>query len=148
VNPGEDHPPASECSFDDCGGSVGILTDNRAPAGKLRAILPVLIERWCSSTSNRHRCLADTPTFGGVETEPHTCGQIQTVIAGIPSKETTRTDSEVIQTILYGVANVRGCARSQAVADVNEISTRNNQQTISRICDSPISFNREEFTVE
>src|ERR1700682_2815423 len=72
VNPGEDHPPASECSFHDCGGSVGILTDNRTPAGKLRAILPVLIERWCSGASNRHRCLADTPSFGGVETEPHT----------------------------------------------------------------------------
>jgi hypothetical protein len=55
----------------DCGGSVGIPTDNRTSAGKLRAILPVLIERWCSGTSNRHRCLADTSTFGGVEPEPH-----------------------------------------------------------------------------
>ena len=44
VNPGEDHPPASQCSFYDCRGSVGILTDHRAPAHQLRAILPVLIE--------------------------------------------------------------------------------------------------------
>ena len=33
--------------------------------------------------------------------------------------------------MLYRAANVRGCARGQAVTDVNEISTRNNQQTIS-----------------
>lgn len=40
------------------------------------------------------------------------------------------TDSEVIQTSLDCVANVRGAARGQAVAEVNEISTRNDQQTI------------------
>lgn len=91
VNPGEDHPSAPECSFYDCGGSIGILADDGAPAGELGAILPVLIERWRSSSSNRHRCLADTPTFGGVETEPHTRGQIQTVIGGIimPAKKPT-----------------------------------------------------------
>src|SRR5260370_20397762 len=131
VNPGEDHPPASECSFHDCGGTVGILTDNRTPAGKLRAILPVLIECWRSGEGNRHRRLADTPTFGGVETEPHTRSQIQTVIGRIPSEEATLTESEVIHTILYRVANVRGRAPSQAIANVNEIYPRNNQQTIS-----------------
>src|SRR5262249_55266383 len=65
------------------------------------------------------------------ETEPHARGQIQTVIAGIPGKETTRADSEIIQTIPYGVANVRGRALSQAFADGNEIAARNDQQTIS-----------------
>src|SRR5437879_5009547 len=40
VKPAEDHPPASEGSLHDGGGSVGILTDNFTPAGKLRAILP------------------------------------------------------------------------------------------------------------
>lgn len=33
MNPGKDQPYASECSFHDCWGSVGILTDNRTPAG-------------------------------------------------------------------------------------------------------------------
>src|SRR5882672_107447 len=132
MNPGEDHPPASECSFDDCGCSVGILTDNRTPAGKLRAIFPVLIEHWSSGDCNRHRCLADTLTLGGVETELHPGGQIETVIvAGISSHKTASTDSEVVQPILHRVADVRGCVRSQAVTHVNEIPARNDQQTIS-----------------
>jgi transposase len=42
VNPGEDHPAASECSFHDCGGSVWILTDNRTPAGKLQEALALV----------------------------------------------------------------------------------------------------------
>ena len=46
MNPCEDHPPISEGSFHDCGSPIGILTDNRTPACQLRAILPVLIERW------------------------------------------------------------------------------------------------------
>src|ERR1700735_4256707 len=64
MNSAEYHPPASECSFHDCGGSIGILTDNRTPPGKLRAILPVLIERWGSGSSNCHRRLAYPLTLG------------------------------------------------------------------------------------
>src|SRR5262249_43426781 len=94
VNAGEDHRPDSECSLHDGRSSVRILTDNRTPAGKLCAILPVLIERWCSSQSDWHHGFADTTIFRRVETEPHTRSQIQTVKAGIPRKERTRTDSE------------------------------------------------------
>src|SRR5262245_24000385 len=62
MNSGENHPPASEASFDDCCSSVGILANNRTPAGKLRAVFPVLIERLSSRNANRYRCLADTPS--------------------------------------------------------------------------------------
>jgi len=113
VNPAEDYPPTPEGSFYDCWGTVGILTDNCPPAGKLWAILPVLIERWRSNNCNRYRRLADASTFGRVETKPHTRGQIQSVIGGIifPRKETTTTDSQVIQAVLHRFAYVRGCAR-------------------------------------
>jgi len=113
VNPAEDYPPTPEGSFYDCWGTVGILTDNCPPAGKLWAILPVLIERWRSNNCNRYRRLADASTFGRVETKPHTRGQIQSVIGGIifPRKETTTTDSQVIQAVLHRFVYVRGCAR-------------------------------------
>ena len=70
VDAGQDHPSFSDGRFHDGGRSVGILADNRAPAGKLRAVLPVLIERLSSDSGNRDRCLADTPGFGSVEPEP------------------------------------------------------------------------------
>src|SRR5205085_753185 len=59
VNSAEDYPPTPEGSFYDCGGTVGILTDNCTPAGKLRAIFPVLVERWRSGNSYRYRRLSD-----------------------------------------------------------------------------------------
>src|ERR1700722_9737336 len=71
MNAAEDYPPASECSFHNCGGAIGILTDNRTPPGKLRAILPVLIECWCSGSSNCHCRLPYPPTLRGIEAEPH-----------------------------------------------------------------------------
>ena len=50
MNAAEDHPSLAGRSFDDRGRPVGILAHNRAPAGKLRAILPVMLERWRADT--------------------------------------------------------------------------------------------------
>src|SRR5437870_1338511 len=69
VNAAENYPTLSNGPFDDCGGSVWILADNLTPPGKLRAVLPILIECWPFSHSNPHRCLAGTIVFGGVEAE-------------------------------------------------------------------------------
>lgn len=55
MNARENHPSFPEWPFHDCGGSVGILADNRTPAGKLGTILPVLIERLSSGTGDRYR---------------------------------------------------------------------------------------------
>jgi hypothetical protein len=129
MNPAQDDPPVSECSLHHCGSSVGIPADSRAPTGKLRAVLPILIERWCSGTGNRHGCLAYASGFSGIEMELHARGQIQAVIRRIPGKETARTDSEVVQAVLYRLSNVRGSRSSQILADVDEISAWDDQQT-------------------
>src|SRR5262249_10116321 len=103
MNASEDHPPTSNGALHDRGGSVGIFADNRTPAGELRAILPIVVERWPSGNRDRHWRFADSASFGGVEAEPHASGQIQTVVARIPGEEATCTDSEVIQSVLYCV---------------------------------------------
>jgi hypothetical protein len=36
MNPGKDHPPDSEGSLRNCGGSVGILTYRRAPVFRVK----------------------------------------------------------------------------------------------------------------
>jgi hypothetical protein len=51
---------------------VRILIYNRALAGQLRAIFPVLIERLPSRGGHRNRCFADALSFGGVKPEAET----------------------------------------------------------------------------
>ena len=43
-----------------------------------------------------------------------------------------RTDSQVVQTALHGIVNVRGCARRQALADGDVVSAGKNHQMIGR----------------
>src|SRR5215471_9774455 len=112
MNPRENHPPVSGCSFHDRGGSVRIPANNLASSGKLRAVFPIVVERWSPGNSNRHRRLADTLAFGRVETKLHTRSQVQTIVAfgEAPGQESARTDPEVVQAILHGAANVRSGA--------------------------------------
>src|SRR5215510_192716 len=133
VNSGEDHPSFSGRSFYNGGGPIGVLSDNRTPASKLRTIFPVLIERSYSGIGNRHRCLVDTPIYFGIKLEPHTVGQIQPVVVvdGISAQNGSPADSQIVQPTRYGIANVCSRARLQAVAHGNEISAGNNQQAIS-----------------
>src|ERR1700704_6290315 len=98
MNAAEDHPSLTGRYFDDSGGPVGILAHNRTPAGKLRAILPVVLERWCADTGNRHSGFADTPILVRVKVEPHARRQIQTVVGAMSGKKSSCTDSQVVQT--------------------------------------------------
>ena len=108
----------------------GVFADNRAPTGKLRTVFPVLIERVASVIGNRYCRLPDTPSFGGVESESSTGSQVQTVVGRVAGKEGARADSKIIQSIMHRMVKIRCCARSQAVADAFEVSTRNNQEMI------------------
>src|SRR4029078_6648241 len=59
-----------------------------------------------------------------------TRGEIQTVVRGVPRKETTSTDSKVVQTFLYRYPDACGCVGSQALTDVKEVPAGNDQQAI------------------
>src|SRR5438270_4122654 len=83
MDPAEDDPSAPQRPLDDSGGTVGIFTDDGAPAGKLRAIFPILIERWAARNGDRHRCFTDAAGFGLVETKAHAGGQVQAVIGRV-----------------------------------------------------------------
>src|SRR5262245_18702163 len=83
MNPGEDHPSVSGFSFHHGRCAVGIPSDNRTPAGKLWAILPVLIERGGASTRDRHRRLTYPLPLRSIEAESLTGGQVQPVVDGL-----------------------------------------------------------------
>ena len=67
----EDDPSFAGHSFDDGGSPIGIPAHHRAPAGKLRAILPVMLEQWCASAGNGHGSLVDTSIHDRVKAEPN-----------------------------------------------------------------------------
>src|SRR5207247_10050547 len=97
MNAAEDNPSFAGHSFDDGGSPIGILAHHRAPASKLRAILPVMLKRWCADTGNCHRSLVDTSIHGRVKIEPRARRQIQTVAGGISGKKSSGTDSQIVQ---------------------------------------------------
>ena len=86
MNAAEDHPSLSGSSFDDRGRPVGILAHNRAPAAKLRAILPVMFKRWRAETGYRYSGLVDTSIHLRVKAEPHARRQIQAVAGAFPAR--------------------------------------------------------------
>ena len=92
MNAAENYPTLSNGPFDDCGGSVWILNNNLAPPGKLRAVLPILIERWRVSRRDPHCRLAGTLLFGGVESEFHARAKIKAIVGSreTAGQETTR----------------------------------------------------------
>ena len=53
--------------------------------------------------------------FRRVEPELHAGSQIQTITGRIPGKECPGTDSEIIQSVLHRVADVRACTRVEPV---------------------------------
>ena len=130
MNAAEDHPSLAGRSLDDRGRPVGILAHNRTPAAKLRAILPVVFKCWRADTGYRHSGLVDTSIHLRVKAEPDARRQIQAVASGISSQKSSRTDSQIVQTTLHGVVNVRGCVWRQAVADGGVVPTGNDHQTI------------------
>src|SRR6185295_13153542 len=69
MDAGQDYPSFSDGRFHDGGSSVGILADNVTPAGKLRAVFPVLVEQLSFGQRDRYRRLADSSGFGSVKTE-------------------------------------------------------------------------------
>src|ERR1043166_9627582 len=78
MNSGEDDQAVSGMPLHHGRRAIGIPADYRAPSGELKAILPILIERWRSRTGDRHCRLADAARLGRVEAELHARGQIQT----------------------------------------------------------------------
>src|ERR1051326_5013668 len=127
MNPRENRPRVSECPFDDCGSSVGILAYHQSPASKLGTVLPVLIEGLSCGYGNRYRCLADTLRLGGVEPEPRARCQIQTVVRRVAGEKSPCADAEIIQTIADRLAQIGSRGSGQVVADLYEISARKDQ---------------------
>ena len=130
MNAAENHPSLAGRSFDDCGRPVGIIAHNRTPAGKLRAILPVMLNCWPADTGYRYSGLVDTSIHLRVKAEPHARRQIQTVAGGISGQNSSRTDSQIVQTTLHGVVKVRGCVSRQAGTDGDVVPAGNDHQTI------------------
>ena len=106
MNATQNHPPLAARSFHDRRCSIGILSHNLTPAGKLRAIFPVALDRRCADSRNRRGSLVNSAIHYRVKTEPHT-RQIQTIARGISRQNSSAADSQIIQTALHGVVNVR-----------------------------------------
>ena len=130
VDAGQDDPSFSHGRFHDGGSSVGILADNVTPAGKLRAVFPVLVEQLSLGRGDRYRRFTDSPKLGSVKTEPNPRSQIQSIVWRVAGEERSGANSQIIQPILYRAANRRGCGGGQAVANDFEISAGDDEQTI------------------
>ena len=130
MNACENHPSTAECSLHDCRRSVRIFSYNRTPTGKLRTIFPVLIERCCTGTGNRHCCLANPAILSRIKAESHARSEIQTVEGQVSGKESAATYSQIVQSFVHRVAHVHRCSSNQTIAHVDEVSARNNQQTM------------------
>ena len=69
------------------------------------------------------------PMRYSVSRDTHALGRI--LRFRVAGKEGACADSEVIHTVLNRAAKFRGRARSQVLAEMYEVATRNDQQTIS-----------------
>src|ERR1051325_11287172 len=98
----QDDPSLSDITFANRRGPVRILADNLAEPGQLWSILPILIEMFAVGASDQDRFLGDALEFIGVVVEPDTCRrEIQIVVdAGVTGKESTRANTQVVQSVV------------------------------------------------
>jgi len=82
-------------------------------------------KRWRSGDRDFYCRLAYTLIFEGIEGEFHTRREVEPVVWRLPRKECPRANSEVVQSTMDGIANIRRRARRQAIADLFEVSAGN-----------------------
>src|ERR1041385_5945624 len=87
---------------------------------------------WCVDSAYQYGSLVNALIHNSVKAEAHTRREIQTVAGSTPSQENACTDSQIVQTPLNSVENIRRCAVHQVVAHREIVPAGNDEQTISR----------------
>src|SRR5579883_224297 len=131
VNTTEEHPAVAGGAFDHSGSSVRIRCDDGTPAGKLRAIFPIDIQRPAAWDRNGDGCLADAARFGGIETEADSAGEVQSVVGAVAGEEGSSTNSEIVHAAVHGAANVVGGGSGESAANVQEVSAGDDQEPVA-----------------
>jgi hypothetical protein len=93
---GKNHKSLAVAALHDRRSTIREFADNIAPAGKLRAILPINIQRTARWKRNLDCFLVNALELVGIKVKPDTRTQIYAVVNGIPTKETASTYSQVV----------------------------------------------------
>ena len=125
----EDDPTFAARALDYGGCPVGIFADNSAPTCELWAIFPVMFDRWRSRARNRDGVFVNASIDVRVEVELY-IGEIETSDFGFTGKNGSRAYSEIVQAVLDGVVNVGRRNRINAIANMDVISARNDQEAV------------------
>src|SRR5216684_2835309 len=72
------------------------------------------------------------PVFIGIKVEPHACGEIHSVVNGISPKESSGTNSEVMQAIIFDRTSDHRCGvSSETPTDRDRVPAGDDHQLVS-----------------
>src|SRR5207253_4654575 len=132
MDTGEDYESLAGLAFGDRRRAIGKFGDNRAPPRKLGTVLPVHIQRSATGKGNFDRLHMNPLVFIGVKVEPHPRSEIHSVISGISPKESSGTNSEIMQAIIFHrTSDHRRGARSETPTDRDRVPAGDDHQLVS-----------------
>src|SRR5436305_12723399 len=122
----EDHESLTGWAFDDSRCAIWKFGDHRAPSRKLGTILPVHVQRSAGRQRDFDRLDVDTLKFVGIKIKRHPRGEIHSVVNRISPEKSSRTNSQVMHTIILHRASDRRCRPSgQILTDRDRVSAWN-----------------------
>lgn len=131
MHAGKHHESISRHALCNRRGAVWIGCNNIAPARKLRAVIPVHIQRTATGRCNFDRFQMDALKFRLIKIEGYTRGEIHPVVDRKPAKESARTDPQVVQSVLRHRIMDRGRSISaEIVSDHDRVSAWDDQQCV------------------
>src|SRR6266446_4766474 len=132
MDAGEDYESLAGLAFGDRRRAIGKFGDNRAPPGKLGTVLPVHVQRSAAGKGDQYRLHMNPLVFIGVKVEPYARCEIHSVVSGISPKESSGTNSEVMQAIIFDRTSDHRCGtRSETPTDRNRVPAGHDHQLVS-----------------
>src|ERR1700694_1790998 len=132
MDAGEDYESLARLAFDDRRRAIGKFGDNRAPPGKLGTVLPVHIQRSATGKGDFDRLHMNPLVFIGVKVERHACREIHSVVNGISSEESSGTNSQVMQAIIFHRTTDHRCSvSSETLTDGDRVPAGYDHQLVS-----------------
>src|SRR3984893_13070764 len=132
MDAGEDYESLAGLAFDDRRRAIGKFGDTRAPPGRLGTVLPVHIQRSATGKGDFDRLHMNPLVFIGIKVEPHACREIHSVVNGISPEESSGTNSEVMQAIIFHRTSDHRCgAASETPADRSRVPAGDDHLLVS-----------------
>src|SRR6266853_5038769 len=98
----------------------------------LGTVLPVHIQRSATGKGDFDRLHMNPLVFIGVKVEPHACREIHPVVNGISPEESSSTNSQVTQAIVFHRASDHRCGvSSETPTDRNRVPAGDDHQLVS-----------------